>query len=565
MVKVEGIVADAARVVGAFLLCAAGIGCGGGGGGTGSGPGSSTRGPGMGDPPAPSVTLQGGSATAAGGQGKTGGAAHLVSSGAITIGPDFQPPAASPPGNAMAVAASDLSSDVQAPGSVSISGTQSSGGTDAVRTITAGGDIFISGTLRGADLGGARQGLALKASGTVYVTGSIDTSGADGSGQGGGPVTIMAQQVIVSGKLLTHGGDGSSTGGDGGSVTIDSSGTVAVTGTFDMRGGSATGGSAATGGAAGALKVGETTRPSAIGLTVPLVTKGGDGQASGGDGGTVALEAHGGDLRVSGVVDASGGDSATKPGAGGAVNGNPGPEGSSAGIDIAGQVASNGGSITKGGAGNGASGGIIKLVVLAPDGKGTIEPTGQVQADGGSSAGAGTAGGGGLIYLFTNHADVSIHGKMLARGGADNDPGGTGGGGGFVYVFTGNFHDRMSGILIVETDGVIDTSGGDGTVGGSARNDGKAGSVALFPVKQDDEYDVEQVAVLINSDGVHGSDRGWIDNRGQIFARGGKVNGNGGDVIFHGKRQDGNETPIPDNVVDSSGDGTGKSGDFAGE
>jgi len=106
MVKVEGIVADAARVVGAFLLCAAGIGCGGGGGGTGSGPGSSTRGPGMGDPPAPSVTLQGGSATAAGGQGKTGGAAHLVSSGAITIGPDFQPPAASPPGNAMAVAAS---------------------------------------------------------------------------------------------------------------------------------------------------------------------------------------------------------------------------------------------------------------------------------------------------------------------------------------------------------------------------------------------------------------------------------------------------------------------------
>jgi hypothetical protein len=520
----------------------------------------------MGDPPAPSVTLQGGSATSAGGQGKAGGSAHLVSSGAITIGPDFQAPAAaSAPGNAMALAASDLSSDVQAPGSVSISGTQTSGGADPVRTIAAGGDIFISGTLRSADLGSARQGLTLKASGTVYVTGSIDTSGADGSGQGGGLVTITAQQVVVSGKLLTHGGDGSSTGGDAGNVTIDGSGTVAFTGTLDMRGGSATGGSAAMGGAAGALKVGEATRPSAIGLTVPLVVKGGDGQASGGDGGAVALEAHGGDLRVSGVVDASGGSSSTKPGKGGTINGNPGPELATASIDVAGQVLSSGGDMASGASGDGAAGGMIRLVVQSLNGNMTIEPGAQVQADGGGSHGSGTAGGGGLVYLFSNDGNASMHGKLLARGGDATDAGGTGGGGGFVYVFTGAGHDRMSGQLIIESDGIIDASGGTGTTGGSARNDGKAGSVAEFPVVQTDEYDVEQVAILINSDGVHGSDRGWIDNRGSLFARGGKANGNGGDVIYHGKRQDGNETPIPGNVLDNSGDGTGKGGDFAGE
>jgi len=133
-----------------------------------------------------------------------------------------------------------------------------------------------------------------------------------------------------------------------------------------------------------------------------------------------------------------------------------------------------------------------------------------------------------------------------------------------VYVFTGNGHDRQSGTLIIESDGVIDASGGSGSTGGSARNDGKAGSVALFPVQQNDEFDIESIAVLINSDGVHGSDRGWIDNRGQIIARGGKVNGKGGDVVFHGKRQDGNETPLPGNVV-NTGDASGAPGDFAGE
>jgi hypothetical protein len=207
---------------------------------------------------------------------------------------------------------------------------------------------------------------------------------------------------------------------------------------------------------------------------------------------------------------------------------------------------------------------LISLIAHSRNGNLTIEPAAQLQADGGGSAGDGVAGEGGTMYLFTIEGNATLHGNVLARGGGAPDPGGNGGKGGMVYVFTAAGHDRMSGVLIIESDGTIDASGGSGTRGGSARNDGRAGSVTTFPDRQDDEYSVDNVAVLINSDGVHGSDRGWIDNRGQIIARGGSANGNGGDVIFHGKRQDGNETPLPGNVANQA-DGTGMAGDFAGE
>jgi hypothetical protein len=549
------------------------------------------------------------------------------------------PAAASEPPGATVVTSASLGADISAPSAIAVDATVTSGGSDGVRQIASGADIFISGTLRAADLGQARQALALKApNGTVYVTGTIDTSGAAGTGQAGGALTIVARQLVVTGSILTAGGDGATAGlagavtltladgaflsgtldasggnasapgsasggrggdlaiqaggdvvlggttrvrggaaastagananaGDAGTITIDSDAALAATGTLDGRGGFATvsgGAGSPRAGAAGTLKIGENAPPKMVGILVPLLLGGGDGPAAGGNGGAAQLEPHGGDLLISGVVDVSGGSSATTPGAGGTVDGHPGPENSAAGIDVSGQLTVNGGSITSGGAGNGAAGGVIKLVSLASEGKLTIESGGQVQVDGGGSGATGTAGGGGLMYLFTIHGDASIHGKLLARGGAAADPGGTGGGGGLVYVFTANAHDRMSGVLIVESDGVIDASGGTGTTGGSARNDGRPHSVSLFPARQDDEYSVENIAVLINSDGVHGPDRGWIDNRGLVIARGGAANGTGGDVVFHGKQQDGNETPLPGNV-DMAGDGSGAPGDFAGE
>jgi hypothetical protein len=593
-------------------MIAIGLGAACGGGSRTSDPviGKGDSDPGTNPPLAMPAVAFGGGPTSAGGQGKAGGTAHLVSKGGITIGPDFQMPdmsQAAAPGDAMMLGAGKLDADVNAPGAISIPGNVTAGGTDGVRQITAGGDIFVDGTLRAADLGAARQGLSLKApNGTVFVKGTIDTSGASGGGQSGGALTIVAQRLVVSGHLVTAGGDAhggmatqggragdltiqmtadvalggdvsvrgggvsggaQATGGDAGTVAIDAGGTVGVSAKFDGRGGSATANSAAAtiqGGAAGTLKVGEATQPQMIGFAVPLLLNGGYGASAGGNGGSAHLEAHGGDLRISGVVDVTGGGSLSQPGPGGTIMGNPGPEGATAAIDVAGQVIANGGAVASGGSGAGAAGGLIKLVSLASDGALTLEPAGEVQADGGDAHGAGTAGAGGLIYLFTIHGGASIHGKVLSRGGAASDPGGTGGGGGFIYIFTGDGHDRLSGVLTIESDGVVDASGGNGTVGGSARNDGHAGSVGEFPTHQDDEYGVDNIAVLINSDGVHGADHGYLDNQGTVIARGGAANGSGGDVAYHGRRADGNETPLPGNI-DLSPDGTGMEGDFAGE
>jgi hypothetical protein len=167
------------------------------------------------------------------------------------------------------------------------------------------------------------------------------------------------------------------------------------------------------------------------------------------------------------------------------------------------------------------------------------------------------------MYLFTNDGNASIHGTLVARGG--NAPGGIGGTGGLVYVFTDNNHGGTSGgTLTLETDGVIDASGGGGAQGGSARNDGLAGMANNFPDHQDDEFTVSKIAVLLNSDGKHGTATGSVENKGHIVARGGTTNGAGGDVVFHGKRPNGNETPLPGNI-DNAGNGTGAAGDFAGE
>jgi len=319
------------------------------------------------------------------------------------------------------------------------------------------------------------------------------------------------------------------------------------------------------GGAAGTLAIGQQTPPKAIAMLVPLSVAGGTGDAVGGDGGSAELDAKGGDLVIASAVDATGGDSAGKPGKGGAILAYPGSGSTTGNMDVSGKVLANGGAASKGSAGavGGGAGGMIKLVQQSLNGNTTTEASAVVQANGGNAAGSGTAGAAGSIYLFTNDGNGTVHGQLQARGGDAPDSGGTGGGGGLVYVFTGAGHDRMSGILIIAADGTIDASGGNGTIGGSARNNGMGG-VGLFPSNQNDEYDVEQIAVLINGDGVHGSDRGYLENQGKVIARGGKSNGSGGDVAYHGRQQDGNETPASGDV-ENMGDGTGMSGDFAGE
>ena len=145
---------------------------------------------------------------------------------------------------------------------------------------------------------------------------------------------------------------------------------------------------------------------------------------------------------------------------------------------------------------------------------------------------AAVAGGGGHLYFFTLDASISMAGKLYLRGGAAPDDGGTGGLGGAVDIFCDKQANGYGGNLTIEPAGFIDASGGPGTIGGSGRNDGGWG-IALFPEEQ------EQLSVLLNSDGIHGSPKdGVLLNLGTIITKGGAGDGWGGDVMFHGRGMD---------------------------
>jgi len=186
-----------------------------------------------------------------------------------------------------------------------------------------------------------------------------------------------------------------------------------------------------------------------------------------------------------------------------------------------------------------------------------IDATGAVQLDGGASGGTGIAGGGGHLYFTTSDGDLTMAGMLSLRGGDARDPGGTGGLGGAVDIFSDHNYDGIGGHLLIATTGLIDASGGAGTIGGSGRNNGRDG-VAGFP----DE--VELIAVLINCDGKHGTTDNWLDNQGLIVARGGAANGNGGDIIYHGISPDRDSSP-PSGNIDNAGNGSGLPGDFGAE
>jgi len=255
------------------------------------------------------------------------------------------------------------------------------------------------------------------------------------------------------------------------------------------------------------------------------------------------------------------------PGAGGLVNGSPRSDPGAGGFHVGGEIAANGGSVVHGGSGNGAEGGRVDIELIPTDGALMVDQSGKITADGGK-AGSGVAGGGGHIWLFTMDGDLTIAGSLSARGGEASD--GTGGLGGMIYLFSDDNHNAVDvgkGNLLIAPSGVLNASGGDGNVGGDARNDGIMGQVAPFPEEQ------EKFAIFLNCDGQHGETRNWMDNQGMLIARGGAPNGNGGDITYHGigpgqrdmpTDDSGNHHP-PGGNQDMSGDGSGQAGDYGAE
>ena len=563
----------------------------GGTAGAGAG-GNGAAGTGGGNPPPAGAAwiVDGGDGSS--GHGSDGGMIRVVAQGAITVGASVPAPPArpEPPADAVVLDAAALAADTAVSGSIRVEGTLTVGGDGPVRTITsAAGDIFVSGTLRTGDGAGASRGLTLQApAGTVYVAGTIDADGT-AAGPAGGAITISAQRIVITGSVSAsgadgtvggdgaavtlaardlmflggavrlHGGAGTTAGGRGGLLTIDTAGAVQALDLVDARGGAASDGIA---GVSGAIRVGEQTPPSLVNVSVPLSARGGRGGTMGGSGGGITLEPQMGNLVIAGSVDFGGGDAAVQPGSGGTFLGHVGAAAGDSPVDggdvsLTGSVSGNGGAVIRGGDGNGGVAGMVTIQPVSILGSLTLAAGALVSLDGGASGGTGVAGGGGHLFFTTSDGDLTMAGKLSLRGGDAPDAGGTGGLGGAVDIFSDANFDGIGGNLLIDKTGVIDASGGAGTIGGSARNDGNGG-VASFP----DE--MEMIAVLINCDGRHGTTQNWLLNDGVIIARGGAANGSGGDIAYHGISPDGDSSP-PSGSIDNAASGSGRPGDFAGE
>jgi hypothetical protein len=528
------------------------------------------------------------------GNASGGGTIQIVAQGAITLGASAPapPPVPEPSADAVAADSAALAADVTAGSSIRIDGTVTVDGNEAVRQITStGGDLFVSGSLHAGGAGATARGLRLSApNGTVYVVGEVDTSGTS-AGQGGGPIMIDAQRVVVTGAIAANGaggpnggnggvltivaadlvflggpvqargGAGTVTGGAGGALVVDTIGALQGAHLVDARAGAGAGVNAMAG-TPGAIRIGEKQPPSLVNVAVPLHARGGMGGPVGGPGGNVVIEPKNGNMVVASVVDFAGGDANAQPGNGGSFVARVGAAGGDRAINggdvmITGRVSGNGGGVVGGGVGNGGVAGLIDVEPVSVRGGLVVDRAAVLTLDGGRSGGAGIAGGGGHLFLITKDGDLTVAGKLSLRGGDAPDAGGTGGLGGAVDIFSDANFDGLGGNLLIDTTGVIDASGGSGTIGGSARNNGTDGA-ANFP------DGMEMIAVLINCDGKHGSSDNWLENRGWIIARGGAANGSGGDIVYHGISPDRDSSP-PSGNIDNAGNGTGRHGDYGAE
>ena len=439
----------------------------------------------------------------------------------------------------------------------------------AITIRATAGSVMIAGGLdssggSGRDEAGSAGDITIAAAADIEVDAPIDALGGEARGPtaiggGAGNLTLNAgSRVVVRGVLRLRGGgargsEADATGGDAGVFLVDAGGEVQIGGVVDGRGGPAAArgtGGVVSGGAAGSLLIGVNTWPAGITIAAPITAAGGGGPAAGGAGGDMTVT-NDGDLRVEAAVALHGGSSARSPGGAGVFKAMIGPN--SGGFIAASTIAAIGGSAN--GDAGGGSGGELWVEVISLTGPVIIEESAQIVFDGGRGAGDGAGGAGGILDLRCRDGNGTVSGQLIARGGAAEARGGHGGA---LNLWTDTNYDGIGGHLAVETTGLIDVSGGDGAIGGSARNNGGAG-IGRFPTEQ------ELIAVLLNSETISGtSTDGSLINRGMVIARGGAGGGWGGDVMFHGRQPGNSEDPLPGNM-DLSGSDGGADGDFVPE
>jgi filamentous hemagglutinin family protein len=401
----------------------------------------------------------------------------------------------------------------------------SDGGTNAgihlddVSFQTVGGDIDFStgaGDIEVANLtttgaagttGGDGGKVTLSAGGTgsVNVTGAIDTSGGAGStgagGAGGALSVTTADGAISVASVTTTGGDGSK-GGAGGNVTLTAGGTHGLVRrdapssqlAIVASGGAGTNGAGGDGGTVSITANGNAStsaaNPNAEAISVGDVTSvGGTGAGTGGiggKGGAVTLTASGNGAVATQAITAAGG--ASTSGAGGAGN-QVSISTFDGSIDAASVDTRGGGGATSGGAGGNIS---VQAKDDNQDGASHVEVTGTLTSRGGNGAnGAGGNGG---------NVTVRSDGKLKATTGLSGE---VAQGGGFIQLL-----------------GSIDSRGGSGTTSG-----GRGGNVAISntdgdPVASTDNVIVAGAITTSGGDGVSSGGQGGAINVSTVDADG---------------------------------------------
>ncbi|HVE43042.1 MAG TPA: hypothetical protein VNM14_24415 [Planctomycetota bacterium] len=477
-------------------------------------------------------------------------------------------------------------SQVVVTGALATEGPAGSGGNGGSITIAAnesigivGGSLSASGA-SGSSRGGSGGVLTLQSGGEARIHGSLSANGggADGSGNDlhGGPAgsirIIGLGLVVVDSTLRFRGGSARTSGagavgGDGGLLAVGNDASVRLFGIFDGRGGeagAAAGGSAIRGGKGGRVTIGDPNSVASLSFQeARYVSHGGVGESAGGHGGSFNLLAFSGGILLSGGFAAEGGGSGQTSGPGGTFTAQcdigGGDLNSEASLIVSGGSASSSAASASGG-----DGGRVELSAwfdstVSPSGNGGSIVLGSgslIVADGGDSAGAATAGKGGTVHLEIPQSHVSIAGSITARGGTALGSG-SGGFGGLIWTDTDANANAVGGNITLESGGVLDASGGDSAAG--TGGDAQWSTTPLFRAGS------IPIAVLLDSDSVVGGPNpgGLIQNNGVIYALGGKPNGHGGDVEFHGASATSRE-PEPGDVR-NSGDGSGGNGVFVSD
>jgi hypothetical protein len=389
--------------------------------------------------------------------------------------------------------------------------------TVSVPSLQSGLDAF-GGAAQGTGVGGVGGTVFLQSGGSLTSGARINVSGGSSvAGIGGGTTTLAAVGALPAtcAVILRV------------ATTVVNLGSLDVTGTILTQGGIVTAGGNGGNGAGIGMEIanGNGTLTSSATLT----TTGGNGIVGpGGTPGVIFISNTVGDVSLSGVMTTSGATSPTNPSVAGDITiRSGGTVTSSATMTAVGGASSDGAGMI-----SGNKGGAISVTGLTTLSSILLLPGTTMQADGGGAPGANLStlgGAGGSITLQVLQQSISMSGSYLARGGSVSGVG-TGGPGGFMTVLTNG-----GGAITLQPDGGLDLSGGSGTVLGSARQNGGN----PFP-----NATAAILAVVFDADngiGASGGTPGQVVNLGSITATG----FTGGDVYFDGLDSLGGATPTP--------------------